>query len=115
MTRQLIINADGFGFGPGATQGILDAIAAGGPITSVSVNANFPEAERVHDLMAQHPEISIGVHVNPIVGAPCLPPAQVPTLVGPDGQFHGGRFRSLWRRGRISILELEAELDRQLK
>ena len=44
-----MVNADGFGFGPGATQGVFDALA-GGFISSVSVNANFPEATRVEEL-----------------------------------------------------------------
>ena len=114
MEKQLIVNADGFGFGPGATQGVMDAIAGGGPVTSVSVNANFPEAERVSELVAQYPEISIGVHVNPIVGAPCLAPGRVPTLVGPDGLFHGRRFQSLWRSGKVAPAELEAEFDAQV-
>ena len=64
--------------------------------------------------MAQYPEISIGVHVNPIDGAPCLAPGRVPTLVGPDGLFHGRRFQSLWRSGKVARAELEAELDAQI-
>ena len=85
--RTLIVNADGFGFGPGATKGILEAIANGGIITSVSVNANFPDAERGRELVAAHPAISVGVHVNPVAGSPCLAPDRVPSLVGRDGQF----------------------------
>ena len=115
MKRRLIVNADGFGFGPGATQGILDAIAGGGAITSVSVSANFPEVERVTELVAKYPEISIGVHVNPMVGRPCLPPGRVPSLVGPDGLFRGEEFKSCWRRGKIAPIELEVELDAQIR
>lgn len=61
--RRLIVNADGFGFGPGATQAIFEAVAASGPITSVSVNANFPDAERLGEFVKQFPHISVGVHV----------------------------------------------------
>jgi predicted glycoside hydrolase/deacetylase ChbG (UPF0249 family) len=113
--RRLIVNADGFGFGPGATQGILDALAGGGPITSVSVNANFPEAERVKELVARHPALSVGVHLNPIVGSPCAPPKSVPTLVGENGEFHGKRFYELWRRGQVSLGDLEHEFDAQIR
>ncbi len=108
------MNADGFGFGPGATQAILDALSGGGPITSVSVSANFPEAARVRELLATHARVSVGVHVNPIVGAPALAPQQVPTLVGSDGAFHGPRFARLWRTGRIRAEELDAELHAQI-
>ncbi len=112
--RRLIVNADGFGFGPGATQGILDALAGGGPITSVSVNANFPDVERLPELLAHHPDLSVGVHLNPIVGAPCLPAAEVPSLIDETGEFHGTRFLGLWNRGEISERELEREFDAQI-
>lgn len=113
-SRRLIINADGFGFGPGATQGIIDAIREGRFISSVSVNANFPEVERVRDLTTELPHISIGVHLNAMVGRPCLPPHQVPSLVDPEGVFHAERFPYLLRHGKLSFAELEAEFDAQI-
>lgn len=113
-SRRLIVNADGFGFGPGATQGILDAIREGGFISSVSVNANFPDAERVRELADEFPHISIGVHLNPLAGKPCLPAHLVPTLVDEDGNFHNERFPDLLRKTQISMAELEAELDAQI-
>jgi predicted glycoside hydrolase/deacetylase ChbG (UPF0249 family) len=114
MPRRLIVNADGFGFGGGATQGILDAIREGGFISSVSVNANFPEVERLGELVAQFPDVSVGVHLNPLAGRPCLPASQVPSLVDGDGFFWNSRFMGLLRRGKISLNELEAEFDAQI-
>jgi chitin disaccharide deacetylase len=111
--RRLIVNADGFGFGDGATQGVLDALQ-GGFISSVSVNANFPQADRVRELMKAFPQVSIGAHLNPMVGEPCLPAGRVPSLVGDDGQFYGERFPGLLRNGRIDRGELEAELREQI-
>lgn len=113
-SKKLIVNADGFGFGNGATQGIFDAVNDGGFITSVSVNANFPEAERIKEFTLKYPHISIGVHLNSMVGKPCLPPHQVPSLVGADGFFHGNRFPVLLRKKLISMAELEAEFDAQI-
>ncbi len=113
-SRRLIINADGFGFGAGATQGIIDAIREGGLISSVSVNANFPEVERIRDLVSEFPHISIGVHLNPMAGRPCLAPRQVPSLVGDDGCLQNERFIRLLRKGAISLAELEAEFDAQI-
>jgi predicted glycoside hydrolase/deacetylase ChbG (UPF0249 family) len=112
--KRLIVNADGFGFGPGATQGIMDAIREGNFISSVSVNANFPEVERIRDLVAQFPHISIGVHLNPMAGRPCLQPEQVPSLVGNDGYLQNEKFPGLLRKRAISESELEAELDAQI-
>jgi predicted glycoside hydrolase/deacetylase ChbG (UPF0249 family) len=113
--RRLIVNADGYGFGAGATQGITDAIREGRFISSVSVNANFPEAERVESLSSEFPQISIGVHLNPLVGRPCLPVERVPSLVRSDGTFHDRDFLPLLRRGAISREELAAEFDAQIE
>jgi chitin disaccharide deacetylase len=113
--RRLIINADGFGFGAGATEGILEAIAAGGAVTSVSVNANFAEAERTSELVRLEPRISVGVHLNPVAGTPCLPPRDVPSLISSGGEFHGPAFLERWKRGLIAADELEAEFDAQIE
>ncbi|MEX0804360.1 MAG: ChbG/HpnK family deacetylase [Candidatus Binatia bacterium] len=115
LPRRLIVNADGFGFGPGATQGILDALREGKFISSVSVNANFPDVERLRELVTEFPAMTIGVHLNPMVGRPCLPPSQVPSLVGPDGFFHADNFPKLLRKGLISREELKAEFDAQIR
>jgi predicted glycoside hydrolase/deacetylase ChbG (UPF0249 family) len=112
--KKLIVNADGFGFGPGATQGVMDAIREGKFISSVSINANFPDVEQVRELVTKFPHLSLGVHLNPMVGGPCLPADQAPSLVGPDGFFHGGSFLRLLRSGAIVFAELEAELDAQI-
>jgi len=112
--RRLIVNADGFGFGQGATRGIFEALD-GEFVSSVSVNANFPEAERVTDLVKSFPRVSVGVHLNPMVGRPCLPPERIPSLVGTDGLFHGPKFPGLLRRGKIVREELEAELREQIR
>ena len=114
MARRLIVNADGFGFGSGATQGILDALREGGFISSISVNANFPEVERLRELVAEFPEVSVGVHLNPMAGRPCLAASQVPSLVDGDGYFFNAKFMRLLRRGKISLSELEAEFDAQI-
>lgn len=112
--KRLIVNADGFGFGSGATDGIMDAIREGNFISSVSINVNFPEAERIRDLVAQFPHISVGVHLNPMAGKPCLPPERVPSLVGKDGCLQNEKFPRLLRNGAIAKSELEAELDAQI-
>jgi predicted glycoside hydrolase/deacetylase ChbG (UPF0249 family) len=114
LPKRLIVNADGFGFGPGATQGVLDALREGKFISSVSVNANFPDVERVRELVREFPHVSIGVHLNPMVGSPSLPSDQVPSLVGRGGFFHGDNFTKLLKTGAIAQEELEAEFDAQI-
>ena len=112
--RKLIVNADGYGFGAGATQGITEAIREGRFVSSVSVNANFPDALRVAELASEFPEISIGVHLNPLAGRPCLPAARVSSLVDADGCFHATDFLPRLRRGAIRLEELAAEFDAQV-
>jgi predicted glycoside hydrolase/deacetylase ChbG (UPF0249 family) len=114
-STRLIVNADGFGFGPGATQGILDAIREGQFISSVSVNANFPDVERIHDLISEFPHVSIGIHLNPMVGKPCLPANKVPSLIGREGYLQNEKFPKLLRKRAISLTELEAEFDAQIR
>lgn len=113
--RRLIVNADGFGFGLGATQGIVDALREGEFISSISVNANFPMIEQLPAVAAEFPALSIGVHLNPLVGRPCLPCSEVPSLVDGQGMFRNHEFFRLIHFGRISKQQLEAELDAQIK
>ena len=113
-SKRLIVNADGFGFGPGATEGILDVIRRQGFISSVSVNANFPDMHRIRELIKEFPWISVGVHLNALAGRPCLPPHWVPSLVTRDGWFHADKFLPLLRSGHISMAELMEEFDAQI-
>lgn len=114
LNKKLIVNADGFGFGGGATRAVFDVVREGGFVTSLSVNANFHDAGRISEFVKSFPRVSVGVHLNPLVGRPCLPPREVPTLVDENGYFHGRRFAVLLRSGFISSVELEAELNEQI-
>lgn len=113
--RRLIVNADGFGFGAGATDGIIEAVSKSGFITSVSVLCNFDDISRLKDFVKRFPDHSVGVHVNPVAGKPLLPPDKVPTLVNDKGEFHNRSFRRMLSQGRINPRELEAELDAQVE
>ena len=112
--RRLIVNADGYGFGDGATRGVTDAIE-GGFVTSISVNANFVDIEQLPVLLDAHPGLSVGVHLNPLVGRPCLPADRVPSLIGADGFFHHHDFRRRLRSGSIDMNELNSEFDAQVE
>jgi predicted glycoside hydrolase/deacetylase ChbG (UPF0249 family) len=113
-TRKLILNADDFGLSPGVNRGIRESVEAG-VIPSVSAMANFP---CVSELIAFHrdfPAVTIGGHLNPIVGRPVLPCREVPTLVDPDGRFWNREFSARLRRGLIDMQELEDELSAQVR
>jgi chitin disaccharide deacetylase len=113
--RRLIVNADGYGFGDGATRGVADAVVGGGVITSISVNANFPAVDHLPGFLDRQPQISVGVHLNPLAGRPCLPPARVASLVRPDGYFLEGEFFRRLRAGAVDMGELRAEFEAQIE
>ena len=111
--RALIINADGYGFTDGATRAIDECVDFG-TVRSVSVNVNFPHAGRIRDLLRRHPDLSVGCHLNPIVGRPLLDPGRIPTLVDAKGEFHYRAFPRLFLKGKIRAQELRAELEAQI-
>jgi predicted glycoside hydrolase/deacetylase ChbG (UPF0249 family) len=112
--RALIINADGYGFSEGATRAIDECVDFG-TVRSVSVNVNFPHALRVAGLVRRHPDVSVGCHLNPIVGRPLLDPGRIPSLVDRGGEFHYRAFPRLFLKGKIRTSELRAELEAQIR
>jgi len=111
--RRLIINADGYGFTEGVSRAIEECIGFG-TVRSVSANVNFPRASGLRDLVRRHPFLSVGCHLNPIVGRPVLPPREVDSLVDREGTFHYKSFVRKFRRREIDMDELRAELLAQV-
>ena len=111
--RCLIINADGYGMTEGVTRAIEECIDFG-TVRSVSANVNFPRAERLRELVKRHPGLSVGCHLNPVVGRPLLPVTRVRSLVDNEGNFHYRTFSRRVQRGEIDRGELRAELLAQL-
>lgn len=111
--KKLIVNADGFGFTFGNNRAILEVLEHGF-IRSVSVNVTWPAVDEVSVLVRDFPHVSVGIHLNLSVGPPVLPASEVPSLVGPDGEFHGPAFRRLATRGRLDVDEMKQELRAQI-
>ncbi len=89
MSKLLIINADDYGLTPGCDRAIREALDTGA-VTSVSVLVwdqplRFPED--TYDNVRVH----AGLHLRLTDGAPVLPAAEVPSLVGPDGNFRNSQ------------------------
>ncbi len=111
--RLLIINADGYGFTEGITRAIEDCVAFG-TVRSISVNVNFPAATGLKCLVERFPELSIGCHLNPVVGRPVLPPSSIPSLLNERGEFFYKEFDRRFRSGEIVPEELKEELSAQI-
>lgn len=86
MRVRLLINADDLGLTSGVNQGIVDAVVDG-VVTSATAMACVGAGEAGVRLGLARFGQRIGVHLQLTGGAPCLPPEQIPTLVGPDGRF----------------------------
>ena len=112
--RHLIINADGYGFTEGTTKAIEECVEFG-TVRSISVNVNFGHAERLTALVRRHPTISVGCHINPIVGRPLLDPRAIPSLVDANGRFLYRAFPRRFLEGRVRLRELRAEMEVQIQ
>lgn len=112
--RHLIINADGYGFTAGISLAIEECIGFG-TVRSLSANVNFKYADGLAPLVRKYPDLSVGCHVNPIVGRPVLPYEKVPTLLNGDGEFFYQTFFRRFMRGQIRLSELRAEMIAQVE
>src|SRR5947209_10537262 len=62
-TRYLIVNADDFGQSPGVNQGIIEAHEHG-IVTGASPMVRWPAAGEAASYGREHPEISVGLHLD---------------------------------------------------
>ncbi len=114
-SKQAIINADDFGFSPSVTDGILRAHRQG-VVTSTTVMTNAPDAERSVSLLAEAPELGVGVHLNASQGA-CLSAEGRAALAGADGEMHytaTGLIIACTLRPKL-LRAIEAEFDAQIR
>ena len=63
------MNADDLGWSPGVTDGILMA-HRNGIVTSATLAANMPDAERAVALATSEPALGVGIHLNVCQGKP---------------------------------------------
>jgi predicted glycoside hydrolase/deacetylase ChbG (UPF0249 family) len=110
--RHLIINADGYGFTAGITRAVEECVAFG-TVRSLSANVNFSPAEGLAKLVKTFPELSVGCHINPVVGPPVLPTHRIPSLIGDNGEFWYQDFPRRFLSGHIRRVELRAEMAAQ--
>lgn len=87
--KKLIINADDFGYCKGVNYGIIEA-HTNGVLTSTTMMANMPGFDHAIELHQQHPNLSIGVHLNLTTGSPVL--SHLKTIVDTEGNFHNQAY-----------------------
>ena len=115
---RLIIRCDDIGFCHGANLA-LKRVADHGVVSSVSVIVNTPWLDEAVEILKQHPEISVGIHLNlnsewkEYKWGPVTSVDQVPSLVDPFGKFYGTRKEFFSHQPKISEVakELRAQVD----
>jgi hopanoid biosynthesis associated protein HpnK len=114
--KNLIVNADDFGWTAGVNRGIVEAFR-NGIVTSASLLANGAAFTEAVELLRTAAGLGVGVHLNLSDGAPAAEPETVTTLVNHKGEFAGGPESLLLRRARRGLLldEVEREWDAQIQ
>ncbi|MBI2816028.1 MAG: ChbG/HpnK family deacetylase [Acidobacteria bacterium] len=113
--KQLIVNADDFGYSRGVNRAIVDGYR-NGIITSTSIMANGGAFDDAAELAHSTPGLDVGCHLNFVEGAPLSSSDKVAQLVRADGSFYGLRTL-VWRlvSGAIPVVELERECSAQIE
>jgi hypothetical protein len=115
---RVILHADDFGASDETVRATIECIE-GGALTSASIMPGMPATAKAIAFAREHPELDFGVHLT-FVGdgseRPLSPPAEIASLVKPDGRFRS--TRELRLRSLLSLLpaaQVELELSRQLE
>jgi len=105
--REVIVNADDFGYSPGVTAGILYAHHHG-IVTSTTIMANCSFAEEASILAMDSPRLGIGLHLTLDMGKPIL--SHRNSLTDANGFFKKGKHL----RESAKKDDIQAELEAQL-
>jgi hopanoid biosynthesis associated protein HpnK len=113
--RRLIVNADDFGLSEAVNEGIVEAHRRG-IVTSTSLIASGAAFEDAVRLAQAIGTLDVGVHLTLTEEEPVSDRSDVPSLLDGDGRFHPhtASFVKHYFAGRISLDEVERELDAQI-
>jgi chitin disaccharide deacetylase len=113
--KQLIVNADDFGYTTGVNRAIVTAHRTG-IVTSTSLMANGVAFADAMEQLESSPSLDVGCHLNLVEGAPVSPREQIPHLVRANGEFHNWReFGLRVATGRVPVTEIEREFSAQVE
>lgn len=82
--KNLIVNADDFGYCEAVNYGIIKAFKEG-IVTSTTLMANMPGVKHAYGLYKENPELSVGIHLTLTCYKPLLKTHK--TLVNEEGYF----------------------------
>ena len=113
---KLIVNADDFGLHSAVNAGIIDGHRTG-IITSTSLLAGGEAFTEAVSMAKENPKLGIGIHIALVGGLkPVCDPAEVPSLVTPEGIFPESYMEFIKRiySGKINYSELRKEIHAQM-
>jgi hopanoid biosynthesis associated protein HpnK len=112
--KQVIITADDFGLAPQVNEAVETA-HRDGILSAASLMVAAPAAADAIARARRMPRLRVGLHLVLVDGHPCLPPAEIPDLVDPNGRLRSDLARfglNIFSRPRVRA-QLEAEIEAQ--
>lgn len=116
VLRYIIINADDFGRHAEINRAVEEGLVHG-CLRSATVMPGGAAFAGAIDIARRHEELGLGVHFTLVDGHPILPPEEIPSLVGSEGDFLPDHTALLNRylKGSINLEEVRRELAAQLQ
>lgn len=116
VLRYIIINADDFGRHAEINRAVEEGLEHG-CLRSATVMPGGAAFAGAIDIARRHEELGLGVHFTLVDGHPILPPEEIPSLVGSEGDFLPDHTALLKRylKGGVNIEEVRRELAAQLQ
>lgn len=116
VLRYIIINADDFGRHAEINRAVEEGLVHG-CLRSATVMPGGAAFAGAIDIARRHEELGLGVHFTLVDGHPILPPQEIPSLVGAEGDFLPDHTALLKRylKGGINLEEVRRELAAQLQ
>jgi chitin disaccharide deacetylase len=114
--KQLILNADDFGFTRGVNEAIIRAYQEG-ILTSATLMANGPAFDDAVERASSNPRLGVGCHLVLVGGKSVAPPEEIASLADADGQLPKtlGSFVARLSCGLIRASHIEKELRAQIE
>ena len=116
VLRYIIINADDFGRHVEINRAVEEGLVHG-CLRSATVMPGGAAFAGAIDIARRHEELGLGVHFTLVDGHPILPPEEIPSLVGSEGDFLPDHTALLKRylKGGVNLEEVRRELAAQLQ
>lgn len=116
VLRYIIINADDFGRHAEINRAVEEGLVHG-CLRSATVMPGGAAFAGAIDIARRHEALGLGVHFTLVDGHPILPPQEIPSLVGAEGDFLPDHTALLKRylKGGINLEEVRRELAAQLQ